>query len=70
MSKSKNTPKKFKVLSALKAGTGITCKNAKSRFDVKNLRATIFDLRKNDGYKKNILTTEAKDGSVKYVWKS
>jgi hypothetical protein len=67
--KNKKTPKKFKVLSALKSGKTVTRKNAKSQFDVKNLRATIFDLRTN-GYDRNILTGENKDGSVKYTWKN
>lgn len=66
----KTTPKKTLVLKALKAGKTVTRKNAKSQFDVKNLRATIFDLRENGGYTKNILTGENKDGSVKYTWKN
>jgi hypothetical protein len=66
----KTTPKKFKVLTALKSGKTVTRKNAQSQFKVKNLRATIFDLRTNGGYNKNILTGENKDGSVKYTWKN
>lgn len=69
MSKTQRIPKKAKVLNALKAGKGVTRKSAYSQFEVENLRATIADLRNNDGYAKNILTGTQKDGSVKYTWK-
>lgn len=69
MSKTQKTSKKAKVLSALKAGKSVTRNNALSRFKVQNLRATIADLRNNDGYAKNIVTGTAKDGSVVYTWK-
>ncbi len=48
----KSTSKKSKVLSALKAGKGVTRTSAEKQFGVVNLRATIADLRKNDGYTK------------------
>lgn len=70
MSKTKNSPrKKARVLSALKAGKGITRKSAEKQFGVVNLRATISDLRNNDGYtniKTNIVTTKG-EKFVKYT---
>lgn len=69
MSKTKNTPKKARVLSALKAGRGVTRKSALAQFGVENLRATISDLRNNDGYtniKTNIVITKG-EKYVKYT---
>lgn len=61
----KPTSKKAKVLSALQAGQKVTRKSAASRYQVVNLRATIADLRKNDGYK--ILTSYNKANEVVYT---
>jgi hypothetical protein len=55
----KRTPNKTLVLKALKAGKGVTRASAQKQFGVENLRATISDLRNNDGYtgiKTNIIT--------------
>lgn len=66
MAKTINTPKKAQVLSALKAGKGVTRKTALTQFKVENLRATISDLRNNDGYKK-IKTNIVKANGEKFV---
>jgi hypothetical protein len=66
MSKSQKTTKKSKVLSALKSGKGVTRKTALAQYKVVNLRATIADLRNNDGYS-NIKTVTTKNGEVKYT---
>lgn len=69
MSKTK-TPKskKSKVLSALTSGQKVTRKSAASKYQVVNLRATIADLRNNDGYT-NILTNYNNAGEVVYTMK-
>ena len=67
--KTKKKPaNKALVLSALKAGKGVTRKSAAKQFDVVNLRATISDLRNNDGYniKTNIVTSKG-EKYVKYT---
>jgi hypothetical protein len=63
---SKTKSKKAKVLSALESGQKVTRKSAASRFKVVNLRATIADLRNNDGYT-NILTNYNKANEVVYT---
>lgn len=45
-------------------GNSVTEKMARSRFKLKNLRATISDLRKK-GY--NIITDRTANGQIKYV---
>lgn len=54
------TPKKSKLLSYLENGNTITEKQAKSRFKLKNIRATISDLRE-ENY--DIVTTRTKTGT-------
>lgn len=70
MSKNKKKPaNKALVLGALKKGKGVTRKSAETQFGVVNLRATISDLRKNDGYtniKTNIITQKG-EKFVKYT---
>lgn len=65
MKKTQVKSKKAKVLSALESGQKITRKTALSRYKVVNLRATIADLRNNDGYT-NIVTNYNKTNEVVY----
>jgi hypothetical protein len=58
--------KKQRILTALKSGRSITKKVALKQYNVQNLRATISDLRKNDGYS-NIKTLTTKSGETKYA---
>jgi len=60
------TAKKAQVLSALKAGKTLTYETARTRFGVENLRATISDLRLNDGYT-NIKTNIVNQKGTKVV---
>ncbi len=65
------TSKKAKVLNALRAGTKVTRKLAMSRYEAKNLRAIIAELRNNDGYNKNIKTDYSNVNGkkvVNYTW--
>lgn len=65
------TSKKAKVLNALRAGTKVTRKLAMSRFEAKNLRAIIAELRNYDGYNKNIKTAYSTTNGrkvVNYTW--
>lgn len=59
------TSKKQRVLSALQSGQKLTRAVALSRYKVVNLRATIADLRNNDGYL-NIQTNYNNNGQVVY----
>lgn len=65
MTKSKNQTKKAKVWNYLNSGKGITLSVAKSRFDVKNLRATISDLVNTENVK--IKTSKTPTGETKYT---
>lgn len=58
--KKNNTPKKSKLLAYLENGNSITEKQAKSRFKLKNIRATISDLREENV---DIVTTRTKTGT-------
>lgn len=49
MTNTKNKTKKAKVWAYLNSGKGITLSVAQSKFNVKNLRATISDLVTNEG---------------------
>ena len=62
--KTTNLSKKDKLGMYLKNGNVVTEKVAKSRFGLKNLRATISDLRE-EGMK--IETTRTTEGYLKYV---
>lgn len=65
MSNTKNKTKKSQVWSFLNSGRGITLSIAKSRFGVKNLRATISDLVLTENV--NIKTTVDKStGETRY----
>ncbi len=71
MTSTKNAPKKTKVLECLMNGGQLTPPQAKKRFDVNNLRATISDIREELGSKsKNILTGKTKSGVLSYSWKN
>lgn len=58
------TSRKDRLANALVNGKAITEKMAYSQFKLKNLRATISDLRE-EGY--NILTDRTSNGQLKYV---
>jgi len=57
--------KKSKLLTLLQKGSSVTEKVAESRLKLKNLSATISDLRE-EGHR-NIQTEHTSDGRVKYV---
>jgi hypothetical protein len=65
MSTNKNQSKKAKVWAYLRTGKGITYTLAETRFGVKNLRATISNLKnaENVRFKKPTLT---KEGQTRY----
>lgn len=58
--KKTNVPKKTKILSYLQKGNSITEQKALKTFKVKNIRATISDLRE-ENY--NIVTQRSKTGT-------
>ncbi len=58
------TSKKDKLYNYLKTGKAVTEKLAKSQFKLKNLRATISDLRE-EGVN-NIETSRTREGVLKY----
>lgn len=59
---------KYRVLSYLHTGLGITASEAKSKFACRNLRATISDIKerveKNGNWR--IVTEQDPDGSTRY----
>lgn len=64
MTKKTNTPKKTKLLTYLEKGKTITEDQAFKKFSLRNLRATVSDLRK-EGYVITPTTTNA--GVTKYT---
>ena len=61
--------KKQKVINTLKGGKGLTAKQAKSRFDVGNLRATMSSIKNELERYGNweIVTEQTRDGSTRYL---
>jgi plasmid rolling circle replication initiator protein Rep len=60
----KNTSKKEKLLNYLNSGKSVTEKLAASQFKLKNLTATISDLREEGNDK--IQTSSTREGLLKY----